>query len=130
MQSCIDAVNACPKCRDPVTFGGGIGITYFSAFESVEGLKNPCFSHHEYQPASTAVGSYALAIGCDKSHFKHSLFNWLPFFSPGFNFTTWVVDFGCSASVLATGFFGSFLVSFCNHIGITQRSTTYRLSFR
>jgi hypothetical protein len=54
---------ACPMCRRPVTFGGGIGSTYgcfeFDSFACLaSGSKHPDFSHHEYISDSNDVGSY------------------------------------------------------------------------
>ena len=45
-QSSIAAVRACPKCKEPVTFGGGITITNFSS----AGLDKAFFSSQPYQP--------------------------------------------------------------------------------
>ena len=42
------SVSAWPRCRLPVTLGGGRTITNLSASDSMEGLKNPDSSHHEY----------------------------------------------------------------------------------
>ena len=44
----IASVKACPKWRLPVTFGGGNTITNLSFSPSMDGLKYPDSSHHEY----------------------------------------------------------------------------------
>ena len=55
-------VSAWPMCKAPVTFGGGMTITNLGFDEPCFGVKKPRCSHHEYQPASTTRGQYALAI--------------------------------------------------------------------
>lgn len=49
---------ACPMCRYPVTFGGGMGTTYDFFFGSPPGLKYPFSSHHAYMLRSTDRKSY------------------------------------------------------------------------
>src|SRR5262245_36683769 len=48
-------------CSDPVTLGGGIGITYTGrrSFGSSDAEKTPCFSQNSYQRGSTLAGSHA-----------------------------------------------------------------------
>src|ERR671934_2076724 len=50
-------------CSSPVMFGGGTAIVYlgFRLFESA--VKSPAASQRAYQPASMALGSYAVGIG-------------------------------------------------------------------
>lgn len=52
-------------CNAPVTFGGGITITYFGLLEPAAGVKNPRFSHHSYHDASTSAGAYDFASSPD-----------------------------------------------------------------
>lgn len=65
-ESCTAPVRAWPRCRKPVTFGGGATITndfaVLSGFVSEEGRKKPDFSHHGYHPDSTSAGLYVAAI--------------------------------------------------------------------
>ena len=41
-------MRVCPRCRVPVTFGGGMTMTNFSALLSSLGLKKPQCSHQAY----------------------------------------------------------------------------------
>ncbi|GLH05797.1 6-phosphogluconate dehydrogenase, decarboxylating [Gryllus bimaculatus] len=79
MASSTELVKACPRCNEPVTFGGGITITNRpfglcskTPFRLYSGLKNPCFSHQLYHAASTYCGLYESGMG----HF-------VSFFVPG-----------------------------------------------
>lgn len=64
--SCTAPVRAWPRCKYPVTFGGGVMMTNFlpvcARLVSDAGLKKPSFSHHGYQPLSTYFGLYPAAI--------------------------------------------------------------------
>mmetsp|Transcript_57524 Transcript_57524/g.168962 ORF Transcript_57524/g.168962 Transcript_57524/m.168962 type:complete len:223 (+) Transcript_57524:2855-3523(+) len=75
--SSIAPVSAWPRWREPVTLGGGITMmnlwlsaVCLEAFAS--GVKNPSFSHQEFQADSTALGLYPAAMGFDMSFFSPS----------------------------------------------------------
>mmetsp|Transcript_49822 Transcript_49822/g.153863 ORF Transcript_49822/g.153863 Transcript_49822/m.153863 type:complete len:240 (-) Transcript_49822:2979-3698(-) len=76
-ESSMAQVSVWPRCREPVTFGGG--MTMMNLLDSfvcldlaASGVKNPRFSHQRFQADSTAVGSYPSAIS-----------KLMSFFSPG-----------------------------------------------
>ena len=71
--SSMAAMSAWPRCREPVTFGGGMTMTkgFRVAVElpasstrgPAPGPKKPAASHHAYVAASTSLGSYTLGRG-------------------------------------------------------------------
>ncbi|CAN7947789.1 unnamed protein product [Ixodes pacificus] len=84
-QSSTATVRACPKCKLPVTLGGGMTITkrplglvngpHNRQLTPYSGLKNWLFSHQACQAASTCWGLYASGMGPEVQI--------SPFFSPG-----------------------------------------------
>ena len=55
------AVSACPRCSEPVTFGGGSTIENGGFSLTSCERKNPCSSHQRAQRGSTEAGSYPLS---------------------------------------------------------------------
>ncbi|CAN7989978.1 unnamed protein product [Ixodes pacificus] len=76
-QSSTATVSACPRCKLPVTLGGGMTMTKrpLGQLTPYSGLKNWLFSHQACQAASTYWGLYASGMGPEVQI--------SPFFSPG-----------------------------------------------